>query len=330
MILPVSHPRAVAVRVLVSLSLLAACGVAFRVSLKPLPPVRLASHVVSEDMNGVTAAQITLDTRIGAVRVQAGRPRTLTGEAELEGTLKETVSTANGVKTVQYTQRVDDPRRASMLFRAHSDRQRLDVNLPSALPIDLDVRGGFGETSLDLRGTGVESLSVRRGGEDLDLILPEHEVTARIDATFGETRVTGVDSSGTLDVRGEVGRITLDLRDAKATNVRAQTKFGDLDVSLPARFEAVLRTESGEAEIEVPEIRAASSLDVLSKFGDVTVRVPKDANVRVDAHMRFGDVVVPEGFERQGASYVHRGRGPLLIVRAESRQGDVTVREVEQ
>lgn len=328
MTVAVSHPKAVLSRVLVSLALLGVGGVAFRVSLKPLPPVVIDTHALSDDLRGVKAARVTLETRIGRVSVRAGRTKSLSGEASLEGALQKASSTVDGVRTLKFTQ-VVDAARTRRLFNANPDRQRFDVNLPPTLPIDLDVRGGFGETSIDLRGSHVRSVNVRRGGEYLDVTLPARAVTAKIDATFGETYVSGPASSGSLDVRGDVGRISLDLTTARETDVRAETKFGELEASLPPTFDAVLSTETGEIQVDVPALSASSSLNVRSKFGDVTLNVPKGVNIRLEARSKFGDVEVPSGFEDNGAAFVRRGSGPLLIVRAQSSQGDVIVREVE-
>jgi hypothetical protein len=170
----------------------------------------------------------------------------------------------------------------------------LHLDLARAVPLDLDMELGAVEADLDLSGLRVGELRVASGASDarLRFATPNAEHMRSLDLEVGAANLR---ASG--------------LANANASEIRVQAGVGGVELDFDGAW-----TQSVE-------------LDVRVALGGVTIRVPREVGVRVEAQ-RFLASFDSQGLTKRGNAYysdnwdsaTHR-----LSVRAQTTFGSLRV-----
>jgi len=112
-----------------------------------------------------------------------------------------------------------------------------DINLAQNIPHTLRLKGGVGETDIDLTNLTITSVKMDTGVGKMVLTLPIQDaiIDASVNGGVGETQVivpAGV--TGNLDIKGGVGEVVVTV--APDANVRVNASAGLGDIKLPKRF----------------------------------------------------------------------------------------------
>ncbi len=126
--------------------------------------------------------------------------------------------------------------------RIIGDNQELnwDIALALGIPYQLSMKGGIGETDIDLSNLLVDAVKLETGVGKVALTLPAQEkaFAASIDGGVGKTDVLiPAGSGGKLDVNGGVGEVTVTV--ASDAAVRLMADAGIAKVNLPKSFNRV-------------------------------------------------------------------------------------------
>lgn len=176
--------------------------------------------------------------------------------------------------TVRYTPsssslRIDvESRRQHGNVNWDDDHQLLNLSLSGELPLDLAVRFGAAQASLDLGGLNIASLDIETGASEsrLSFDTPNAGECSRMELSVGAAEFTG-----------------LKLGNARCRRVHVEAGVGDLFLDftgdLPDGFDGSIEVEMG--------------------LGGLEIRVPEDLGVRLNVR-RFLVSVERVGFERHG------------------------------
>jgi hypothetical protein len=108
-----------------------------------------------------------------------------------------------------------------------------DISLNRDIPLYLDITGGIGEATLDLRDLNLTGMRVETGVGDVNLNLPATDTSYPVDikAGVGEIRIDLQQGAEVeFDVEGGVGDLTIALPDNAAVHIEAETGVGDIRV----------------------------------------------------------------------------------------------------
>lgn len=113
-------------------------------------------------------------------------------------------------------------------------RLRWDVALNPHVPTDLDVHGGLGKSTIDLRRFNLTGLDVNGGVGEVDVTLPA--------------------SANRLDARLQVGVGQLNLTIPSGASVNATVKggIGETNITIPADAAVRVEAKSGVGELNIP------------------------------------------------------------------------------
>ncbi len=157
----------------------------------------------------------------------------------------------------------------------------LALRLARAVPLDLALRFSAADAALELGGLEVSGLSVdaaASGGKlSFDAPNPSRIRSAELRATLA-----GLDVSG--------------LGNAHADTVRARATLGHVELDLGGDW------------------TGSTALDLDAVLGVITVRVPSDVGVKVDASATLGSVETPGFTARDGALYSDNWAGAARSV----------------
>ena len=115
-----------------------------------------------------------------------------------------------------------------------------DIALAPGIPYRLRMKGGVGETNIDLSHLLVDDIRLETGIGKIALTLPAQEapIAAKVSGGIGKTDIVIPDGSfGTLDIDGGVGEVIVKVSPAAAVQLQASTGMGK--VGLPESFAQV-------------------------------------------------------------------------------------------
>jgi hypothetical protein len=171
----------------------------------------------------------------------------------------------------------------------------LNLRLTDKVPLDLNLTTGVSESRLDLAGVKVRRMRLKGG-------VGKTEVT--FDKPSGETLTS-------LDVESGVGELII--------HGLGNTQVQRLD----------LKGGVGHSEIDFTGYMGGASTTEASikvGVGAVRLKVPRDADVEIEAKGSFLSNISAPSFEHNGGNYTHRGEGgPKIRIRVESGVGGVEV-----
>jgi hypothetical protein len=170
---------------------------------------RVSVETSTIDAQGVRDARVRLNMGVGELHVSGGAPKLMDGTfdyrpAEWKPRVQYAVEGSTGVLTI------DQP--AVEHTPAFGDtRNTWDVKLNDQLPIDLDVELGVGESELRLGSLSLRNLAVRGGAGETTIDLtgkPSRDLIANVESGVGELRLrvprdAGVRITGIRDGIGD-------------------------------------------------------------------------------------------------------------------------------
>jgi len=115
-----------------------------------------------------------------------------------------------------------------------------DIALAPNIPYQLSMKGGIGETNIDLSNLLVDGIKLETGVGKVAMILPARDkaFAADIDGGVGKTDVViPAGSGGKLNINGGVGEVTVTVAADAAARLMADA--GIANVSLPESFTRV-------------------------------------------------------------------------------------------
>ena len=127
-----------------------------------------------------------------------------------------------------------------------------DLALAPKVPCQLRMKGGIGETDIDLSNLLVDAVKLESGVGKIALLLPAQagDFAARIDGGVGKTDVlVPAGGGGTLDINGGAGEVTVSVEAGAALRLMADAGIGK--VNLP---DSLLRVKGGEHFIGISGI----------------------------------------------------------------------------
>jgi hypothetical protein len=165
------------------------------------------------------------------------------------------------------------------IFTAEPDL-RWDVALSPAVPIDLDINGGVGNTRLELNELQLSNVRVQGGVGDVFMELPAMAEAYNVSVNGGTGSSEIIISEGAalhITVSGGVGDVTIDVPDDAAVRVDASTGVGD--INLPREFSRISGNDDqfvGESGVWQTEGFASAERQITVEFdggvGQLTIR----------------------------------------------------------
>jgi hypothetical protein len=122
----------------------------------------------------------------------------------------------------------------------NKDELKWDVGITKLIPVTLDIKGGVGESELDLGELLLADLTVDVGVGDLNLSLPASEAGYEVylDGGVGATDIDIARGANvTITIDGSVGDVRIDL--PSNAEVRVDASVGVGNIRLPSNFERV-------------------------------------------------------------------------------------------
>ncbi|MDZ4768582.1 MAG: hypothetical protein SGJ24_05595, partial [Chloroflexota bacterium] len=194
--------------------------------------------IFTAPLSGVSATTVRIDLSVGEHTVRALAADSInlieadltyvgeiafsdTGDAERKVTLSQASSPGSWVR--------------GMMGWMGSRRLKWDVALTTKIPLTLDVRGGVGETTLDLAALQTRQLHLSMGTGKVNAILPGAQTySAKIDAGIGEFTLRVPDNTEiTLEVTAGTGEVTIELGAGCRGSVAIDGGVGEFNLKLP-------------------------------------------------------------------------------------------------
>lgn len=204
--------------------------------------IEVETAELAAELDGATSAIAKVDFSVGRANVVALPANssnlfeadiTYIGEYEFE----VTGDTEKRIKLRQ--QDGTFPRAFGGMFNNHQDLE-WNLKLSRHVPYSLRLKGGVGESDIDLSYLTVSKLKLETGVGKVDLTLPVQDTAIDVDVNggVGKTDINipeGV--SAQIDVRGGIGELNVTV--APSTGVRVEANSGLGDVRLPKGFDHI-------------------------------------------------------------------------------------------
>ncbi len=205
------------------------------------PAIGLAPNVArhtaeyTTEIDGAESARISIDGGFGPLTVTALTDSTalFTADTAYVGELDYNVS-GESTRSISLGFRSENVFNFNFLgVTIPNDNLYTNVALSPEVPFDIHVTGGFGDTTLDLTGLQLSSLTLDGGFGGHEIILPASDTRYSVDISggFGDARVTALDGAAfTLTLNGGFGQLTLDVPNDAPAHVSVDGGFGDNNI----------------------------------------------------------------------------------------------------
>lgn len=199
--------------------------------------------------------------------------------------------------------------------------------------IKYNVRGGHGKLIVRQPGVrgGIIGGNVRN---EWDLRLNDDvAMNLNIDLSSGDCYLNlGSSSLKTLDIDTSSGDVKANLVGDQPSlkEIEMDGSSGDIDAYLAGNYSSLshvkIDTSSGDAFVDLAGTwNRDTQVEMDASSGDITLRLPRDIGVYVDAHSSSGDIRA-SGFRLEGRDYVNDAYGEsevTLNVKASSSSGNI-------
>ncbi len=208
-----------------------------------VPSTSATTDVFTEPLGNAETAQIHLDLSLGETKITALEDSTNLLDAEIThlGELDFSVS-GEQEKIIRLSER-EHNLGIDWLDIFEDQNLHWDVALSPAIPLNVSIDGGVGESNLDFSQLEIINLSIDSGVGDMTIILP----------------ATG--SKYTVDVQVGVGRVELRLDDDIDAVIDIEGGVGDTIIVIPPGVGVMLTGEIGVGNINVPGSYSHTSTD---------------------------------------------------------------------
>ena len=203
--------------------------------------VEVKSAELSAPREGATSARIEIDFSVGSASVTAlAADSDKLFEAQINYIGEYAFEISGGAeRVVSLRQKGRFPRDIGRIIGKHKDLH-WDIGLAPNLPYQLSMKGGIGETDIDLSNLLVDAIKLETGVGKVVLTLPAQDKSfaASIDGGVGKTDVViPAGSGGKLNVSGGVGEVIVTVAADAAARLVADAGIGK--VNLPESFTRV-------------------------------------------------------------------------------------------
>jgi len=220
----------------------------------------LVTEVISQPLEGAKQARVILDAGVAELSLSAGE----NPDKLIEGTvrvgkrskLKLTYDVKGNLGRLKLRQK-----NRGFAFLSFGKRDpKWNLRLTKAVPLDLAVDTGVGQSDLDLRGMKITSLEVDTGVGQTTVTLPAK----------GNLRV---------DMNGGVGELTIRIPETLAARIHARSGIGSVDVSGPFKKEGGdwmsdnYATASDKVDLDISG--GIGTIDIVSIAAPPPVPVPE-------------------------------------------------------
>ena len=202
-------------------------------------PVETQTASLQEARDGASSARVQIDFSLGRATLSAlDADSANLFEAELSYIGEYAYDVSGGAeRVISLRQKGGFPRDMAAMIGNAQDL-RWDIALAQDLPLKLELKGGVGETEIDLSRLLVDEVKLETGVGHVLLSLPllKRGFSAEIKGGVGKTEaVIAAGGSGTLKVAGGVGEFSVSLAPGTALRVSGKTGLGR--IKLPDGFE---------------------------------------------------------------------------------------------
>ena len=224
---------------------------------------------IEQPLDGAKSAKVRIDSSVGELRVEALD----NSDNLIEGTIysieRETIleSYKKTGSMIDYYLH-SDWKPGSVNINDRNQRLSWDLALTNAIPLDLNISLGVGESELDLSELQVSELDLNIGVGATDIELPVGEYAARVDGGVGQTTITLPDEGQiTLSVDGGIGEIVIYLPENMAARIKVDRGIAGL--SVPSGF------DKNDDTYTSPNFDSADNwveIDVNQGIGNIAIR----------------------------------------------------------
>lgn len=227
--------------------------------------VELETAHLTAPLDDAESAQVNVDFSVGKASAKAlpadsdnlfEARITYVGEYEFE-------VSGESERSVSLRQKGSFPNKIARLI-SHAKSLEWDIALAQNIPHRLHLKGGLGETDINLTGLLVEAIKLDTGVGKVALTLPSQEVDfdASINGGVGKTDVTlPAGAGGRLKIDGGVGEVNI--LAAPTVDMRIKANSGLGQISLPETL-----TRAGDVW-ETPDFADASKPILIDYNGGV-------------------------------------------------------------
>ncbi|MDE2859543.1 MAG: hypothetical protein OXN94_16980 [Chloroflexota bacterium] len=194
--------------------------------------------------NGVESASVDIDFSVGRASLNALAPGSDNlFEAEINYVGEYEFEVAGGAKrSIKLRQKGQFPKGIGRIIGNNKDLH-WDISLAPGAPYQLSMKGGVGETDIDLSPLLVDDIRLETGIGKIALTLPTQDapIAAKVSGGVGKTDITiPAGACGKLDIDGGVGEVIVTLSPEAAVQLNATAGLGKVD--LPESFERIKDT----------------------------------------------------------------------------------------
>lgn len=238
-----------------------------------------------EPLGDASSAEIHLNLSVADTKISALQDSTALIDANLSdyGTVTFNVSGATA-KTVTLTSEGQQSVTTSWpfgFFGGMDDQAKWDVSLTDRVLLSLDISGGVGDSTVDLREINLRDLTLTGGVGNLDLDLPSMETSYDVAVTSGTGQMTvRIEDKAAvhLTINGGVGDVTVDVPEGAVVRVEASSGVGN--INMPASYRRVSGNEDrfvGDSGVwESENFDQAATRQIIIRFeggvGDFNLR----------------------------------------------------------
>ena len=191
---------------------------------------------IEQPLDDAETAEVRIDSSVGELTVEALNDSDNLIEGTIYSVERETILESyemNGDTINYYLHSEWTP--GGVNFNDRNRRLSWDLALTNAIPLDLKISLGVGESELDLSELLVSELDLSIGVGQTTVTLPIGEYTAQVDGGVGQTTIELPDEGQIkLNVDGGVGEIVIYLPDDMAAKINVDRGISGL--SVPAGF----------------------------------------------------------------------------------------------
>jgi hypothetical protein len=209
----------------------------------------------TEPVGAATSARVDLDLWSSPAHVFAlsGSENLIEVEATYTGAILFSAS-GQQEKTVRLSREFDSF--VPFFWLEALGRERLEIGLNPAVPIELNMDGGSGPADLDLSQLQLLALNLDSGSGSIAVTLPESGVEFDADIHSGSGAVSIVAPAGAranLQIESGSGAVAIDISDGAQANLRIESGSGSVTVDVPDDGGVRLEVrDSGSGSVRVP------------------------------------------------------------------------------
>lgn len=241
------------------------------------------SGVIQEPLGNVERLQVEIDLSISdlVIGAQTGKQYAAQGDYLTDSVVAPSVQYDAQGDTGKLT--ITQPSGGLSFPFGWNNQNRISVNLPAGVPIDLIVSNDMGALTLDLSKLSIRTLSVQNDMGQVTVTLPQ---SAEMDM---------------VTVSADMGSVTVNVPDGAAINtrdLRVESGSGAVTVNLPSTgsLGAVdVSSDLGSVQVIAPNGASLSmkSLVVSSDSGAVKVTLPREGSLGdVTVETDMGELVI--------------------------------------